>query len=293
MNNILGNKLVIIAGLPASGKTTYLAALWHLMTARTHATELTFDSLIKGNHKHLNELAERWRQGLVQIHTETAANRVVDMNLLDQSGKKVRLSFPDVSGESYRDMWVARDCTSQLADLLKGGNGLMLFVNADSIERPLLTVELAAQAQAVGAPLTPGEKEPWKAKKSPTQVQLVDLLQLCRISPLAIKTRRVSVVLSAWDKVAVEQRTPEQFLHEQLPLLYQYLKSAADDWEWRVFGVSAQGGDYIREDKPPTKDELARVEELRSMIDPVNRISVVSDIDQSHDLTEPLAWLIA
>ncbi len=292
MTNMLHNgRLVIIAGLPESGKTTYLAALWHLITARTHTTKFTFDSLVKGEHKHLNALAERWRQGHVQIHTETAANSVVDMNLLDSSGEQVRLSFPDVSGESYRDMWEARDCTTELANLLRSGRGLMLFVNTDLIQAPLLTVQLAAQAQAIGVPLPPGQSQPWNAREAPTQVQLVDLLQLCRLQPLDIDTKRVSIILSAWDKVAIELRTPQQFLRERLPLLYQYL-TIGNVWDWRVFGVSAQGGDYIRDDKPPTPEELAKVEELRNLDDPVRRISVISDVDHAHDLTEPLAWLL-
>ncbi len=48
---------VVIIGLPASGKTTFLAALWHLVTARDVDTVLRFGTLRVGDAAHLNAIA--------------------------------------------------------------------------------------------------------------------------------------------------------------------------------------------------------------------------------------------
>ena len=54
-------------------------------------------------------------------------------------------------------------------------------------------------------------------------------------------------------------------------------------------GVSAQGGVYDETGKPPN-DEAQRIREMDL---PSERITVVSAEAQSHDLTEPLQWLLA
>src|SRR6266849_5109955 len=118
---------MIICGLPASGKTTFLAALWHLVSSREVETALRFESLRNGDNAHLNALADRWRNAKVQDRTAIAANRLVSMNLLDGSGNCVRLTFPDLSGESYRRMWEERTCDSTVAEILATGEGLLLF----------------------------------------------------------------------------------------------------------------------------------------------------------------------
>lgn len=53
--------------------------------------------------------------------------------------------------------------------------------------------------------------------------------------------------------------------------------------------VSAQGGSYDEDGKPP-KDEA---QQMRVMDVPSERISVVSKDGRSHDLTEPIYWLLA
>jgi hypothetical protein len=283
---------ITICGFPESGKTTYLAALWHLVTARTHRTNLRFESLRDGDSSHLNSLASRWRDGLTQIRTEIRSNQLVSMNLLDASNVPLRLTFPDLSGESYRVMFEDRDCAPSVADILTRGEGMLFFVHADRIRQPHLVVNVAAQSNALGSTIPAGQEIPWSPGLSPTQVQIVDLLQLLRLPPLKISFRRIAIVLSAWDKVADERQTPEEFLADRLPLLFQYLRTDADAWVWRVYGVSAQGADYEKANEKLSESQLAKLQELRALDDPSMRIRVVSGGSESRDLTEPIAWLM-
>ena len=59
----MSERAVVIIGLPESGKTTFLAALWHLITERDVETVLQFHTLRAGTTAHLNEIAARWRDG--------------------------------------------------------------------------------------------------------------------------------------------------------------------------------------------------------------------------------------
>jgi hypothetical protein len=286
------DRAISICGFPESGKTSYLAALWHLITTAAEPTVLRFDSLRHGDSTHLNELAKRWRNGFKQIRTEIPSSKLVSMNLKDASDRLMRVTLPDLSGESYRMMFEDRECSPLVAKTFENCDGMLLLIHADKIKQPQMVVTVAAQSQRLGSVIPDGQEVPWSANLAPTQVQLVELLQLLTRDPLSVGFRRVSIVLSAWDKVEDEGRTPEEFLSERLPLLQQYLEAGLDGWTWRVYGVSAQGGDYEKEGEPFTGRDLEKLVELRSLDEPSMRIKVVSAGRTSPDLTEPISWLM-
>lgn len=284
---------ITICGFPESEKTTFLAALWHLVTARADQTSLRFESLRNGDSSHLNALAARWRNGLTQIRTDIRSEQLVSMNLVDNSSASMRLTFPDISGESYKVMYEDRNCAPAVAEILNRGEGMLFLTHADRIRQPHSVVNMVSQSDALRIAIPSGQEVAWSPSLSPTQVQIVDFLQLLRLPPLEVTFRRIAIGLSAWDKVADEGRTPEEFLAERLPLLDQYLRSGADHWVWRIYGVSAQGADYEKENENLSASQLTKLQELRALDEPSMRIRVVSDRSESRDLTEPLAWLMS
>ncbi len=282
------HRSVVVIGLPGSGKTTFLAALWHLVSGRELNTRLSFDKLLSGDATYLNSIAERWRSGKEQDRTFLNGNQLVSINLKDQNDSSLQVTFPDIAGEEFCQMWEARECDNNVAGFIKEG-GVLLFVHADKIIAPQWVVDLTAMSKKLGLDIPDGQPIPWHPRYAPTQVQIVGLLSLLRKAPLDTGPRRVAVMLSAWDKAKDEQLTPDAFLEAKLPLLNQYLQQEADGWEWRIYGVSAQGDDY---DKPDTKSPSAKTEALLDLDYPSTRIQLVSAQSQSHDLTEPLEWLI-
>ncbi|WP_294642964.1 hypothetical protein [uncultured Aureimonas sp.] len=280
---------ISVIGLPGSGKTTYLAALWHLVRAGEVPTRLRFGDLRHGNYRHLNDIAARWRQALEQDRTQIAGMRMVAMDLVSEDGSGVRVTFPDVPGEDYQRMWENREVGFELADALAAG-GVALLVNGDRIEAPRWIHDDAELCRLMGIPYVPGEPVPWRPSFAPTQVQLVELLQSVQRAPLARGPRRLAVMVSAWDKAEGERKDPDAFVRTKLPLLHQYLTAGRDPWTWRAYGVSAQGGDYdsSREGSPP----CAEAEALRDVDLPSERIRLVTGDLESHDLTETIEWLI-
>lgn len=115
---------------------------------------------------------------------------------------------------------------------------------------------------------------------SPTQIQLVDLLQILQRPPCGPKRRRLAVILSAWDLVLAKlDRQPARYLREELPLLDQYLRANENLFEHRIYGVSPQGADK----KDPSFGR--RVSQL-----PEQRIIVDDGSSQGYDLTAILRW---
>nr|VFJ49558.1 MAG: hypothetical protein BECKDK2373C_GA0170839_102629 [Candidatus Kentron sp. DK] len=281
---------IVIIGLPGSGKTTFLAALWHLVEESDIDTVLRFHNLQGVKAAHLNKISARWRDAKVQDRTAVGDNQIVAMNLLDAEETPMKVTFPDLSGEVYRRMWEERDCAPEVFEALNA-EGVLLFIHADTIRPPRWVVDDVAQSKKLGLGVSEGEEIPWHPDLAPTQVQLVDLLQLLRLPPLDVGPRRLAIMLSAWDKVSEERLSPGDYLENKLPLLGQYLRSGADGWTYQVYGLSAQGGDYDPVEKDAERSPEA--EELRDLDSPSTRIKLLQGSNSSHDLTEPLAWLMA
>lgn len=281
---------IVVLGLPGSGKTTFLAALWHLVFSRETETKLRFGSLKSGNRKHLNAIAARWRNAQLQERTLLSGNQFVSINLAADDSQAVTVTFPDIAGESYRQMWEERECEKVVADTLTQ-RSVLLFVHADDIKRPLWIVDVAAMARALDLPADEAAQPvPWKPSLAPTQVQLVGLLSLLGEAPLDIGPRRLVVMLSAWDKAKGERLAPREFLRAKLPLLSQYLDTNPKLWQWTVYGVSAQGGEY--DDTQPGAPLKQEAQDLRAADEPSRRIELTDGVSTSHDLTVPLAWLM-
>ncbi|KQP11900.1 hypothetical protein ASF43_23395 [Pseudorhodoferax sp. Leaf267] len=282
-------------GLPESGKTTFLAALWHLLTNKKVQAQLSLEKLAAEEAAYLREIAIRWAQAKKQERTRTSGNRTVKLTLRSGNGEVFDLRFPDIAGEAFSEIWERRECTPAITEALRAA-GVLLFIHVDKIKSPGWIADDNALAEEIGdvpedVPNEEGDdvSVPWKAEDSPTQVQLVDLLRCLQAPPLDVGARRIAVVLSAWDKVEDEDVPPEQFLELHLPLLHQYLAHGLSaGWEKRIFGVSAQGADYDDMNGAPTAD----ADRMRDMEVPSQRIKVVVEGGTSHDLTEPVNWLL-
>lgn len=281
---------ISVIGFPGSGKTTFLAALWHLVQSRELPTRLSFGGLREGNFSHLNDIAARWRSALEQDRTQIAGMQMVAMDLRTETGGAVRLTFPDVPGEDFQRIWENREVDLSLADILSSGN-VLLFLNGNRIDSPNWVHDEAELCRKMGVERRVGESVPWHPCLAPTQVQIVELLQSLRQPPLDAGPRRLAIMISVWDRASGEARDPEPFLEEKLPLLHQYLAGNRDAWVWRAYGLSAQGGEYDSTQEgaaPKPEAEMMREQDL-----PSERIRLVLGSTASHDLTEPLEWLVA
>ncbi len=304
---------IIVCGLPESGKTTYLAALWHILGAPEVDTALTLSSREYDDYAYIRSIHQRWLRGHKQIHTQALTQKVVGLDLADESGNDIQLLVPDHSGETYQALWAQRQCETNISKALKNRAGIMVFINVDTIEqpRPLIndladaddmagdegpaaekaTDDRAAADQAVSssaAAESATKGQPFNPADAPDQVKLVDILQSLRQEASRSNHRRVAIILSAWDLLAPDEETPEAVLKRELPLLHDYLETGEHEWETKVYGVSAQGGEYADPEKDDgIGEDTQRLLEMR----PSERITIVDDGVESRDLTLPIAWL--
>ena len=280
---------VIVCGLPFSGKSTYIGALWHLLRSGEAATVLEYDAL-PADRERLNLLADKWRRCENMDRTEIADSKLVEIKV-KLNNEQLSLLLPDSSGEIWSEIWEERSCTVDLKNLAQESLGVILFIHVDRIEVPLPVVVVTEQAEILNNDNDDGsgtENEakstviPYSPATAPTQAKLVDILQLLAKSPLQSgESRRLALVLSAWDIAEDDGADPTNYIAKYLPLLNQYLQHSSDYEDVRIYGISALGGSL-------PEDEEA----LRAVAKQSDRIRVIETDQESNDLTRPLEWLI-
>lgn len=282
---------LIVCGLPESGKTTFLAALWHLVLSKEISTKLSLSGLSHGEYSYVTDIRDKWLKGRRQERNRpNRPVQTVGMDFAKSDGDVVKVLFPDHSGEIYSQMWEARSCSNDLAEQFRNRSGVLLFINLNKIKIPRPLIRDIEIKRALKQDLPKDEAGvPWDAALSPDQVQLVDILQSLRHNGLNADDGKIAIFLSAWDLVEDQGLEPENLLSARMPLLNQYLEHGQHGWDVRIYGLSAQGTEYLSDDDP----EEAASETLIALLDKsgTERIRLLFDGNNSHDLTESLDWL--
>jgi hypothetical protein len=215
-------------------------------------------------------------------HTPISVFQKISISL-NNGPLSATLNVPDMSGETWDNLWAMRSCSENVAQWAMSSSGIMLFLHSDKIRNKIDLDTSKAMIGSLGGLPEDGKFVPWSSDGTPTQVVLVDLLQALVHTPLGDKTRRLVIIISAWDKAEETGHTPEDYLRYYLPLLHQFLQSSGFFTEVKIYGVSAQGGDLKSE-----KD----LQKLKNEDIPSKRIKVVDGCSVSHDLTLPIQWLM-
>lgn len=325
---------ILAAGLPSSGKTTFLAALYAVLESGEVATNLKLERS-GDNDAHLNKIRATWNQCRPVPRNDPGVRQIVPLSIVNSKGtQKVQLMFPDLNGETFRDQWIDRTTTMEQQALAEQSTAVQLFINPDKIVEPWQTrdvqkieavlsgisddennhltvaqgrnesrniqggenllaghtanasvhLESASTDDSGDSPDSESSNPPklWDAKCAPTQVVLVDILQMAIESLAKGGLQKIAVIVSAWDLVRNLGMSPDAWLADRLPLLHQFLKSNMEMHPYRIYGVSATGGNLDKD-----REKLLKMRRC-------DRIIVSGpDIHNEHDITEPIRWLIS
>ncbi len=251
MNDSISHHILLV-GLQNTGKTSFLAALWCMVDQSNVDCGLVLEKL-EGDRKYLNQIRDAWLDYKPVPRNKLDFERVVSMFLKDRkTGRAVALTFPDLSGESFSLQWTKRQLTIGYDKLMRQATGGILFVHPEVIVKPhrIDTVEELASLVDEGpsAPLprdiSQHPQKAWDIEKTPTQVQIVELLQIMSSRDYFRAPFRLAVLVSAFDLLSSLGITPEAYISHELPLLKQFLLANNNLFEVSFYGISAQGGRY-------------------------------------------------
>jgi hypothetical protein len=274
-----GSKLLVL-GLRGSGKTSYMAALWHLVEAGEIPASLSVAEL-QPDREYLNRIRDSWLRLEEVGRTPITSQETVSLLLREAANDSlIDVALPDHSGESFHVQWALRRAARSYVEFAEQASGILLFIHPRELKRPTPAHSLADTDAQVGSTITE-YGSPWSAESSPTQVKLVEILQFAQHIRLSPNGGRIAIIVSAWDRIS-DPILPAAWLDNRAPLLHQYLLANDERTRFRVYGVSAIGGDLQHD-----------AESLRKQVTPSRRIRVIErKLKHHHDLTAPLRFLL-
>ena len=274
-----------LMGLPSSGKTTFLAAFWHVLHLKEFEKSFCM-SISSDDMEYLNNIRDEW----LSFKKVTRNNKLtVEKSIIHvkyDSDVTVDLSIPDFSGEIYKEIVKTRIIDNENLDMLNKSNGFMLFINPNLVI-PSVFISQVNEAISIGENDQENiDPEPFDFEKVPTQVILVDLLQIIReYSLISTNKIKIAIIISAWDSILKTDMniTPMKWIKRQCPLFYQYIQTNSSFFQLNVYGISAQGGDYDVENE---------LDKLMAINKPSDRIIVMDDGKKQNNITSPVKWLL-
>lgn len=309
----------MMMGLPHSGKSTFVAALWQVVQSPDVPEAMTLGPL-NGDYTYINKLHKLWTEGEELPRTDVGQEGIISIPLRNRSPQskstEVEVILPDLSGESFNQQWEMRTMLAEYHKHLIESTGLLIFIHSQKFNPgellSLNTVELenillsdekedtssevkdeeastlasdpsedSQQVEEATAPVI--KSVPFQAENVPTQTKVVDLLQQALWLTARNQIRKVVLIISAWDLVRNRIGSPTEWLDTAMPLLAQYIKSNNESFSYRVFGISAQGAEYSKESRVA----------LLGQRNASKRITVTDGKTEHNNITAPLQWLMS
>lgn len=277
---------IMIVGMPSSGKSTYLAALRHVLLSAETETTLVLARLAD-DERHLNRLEDSWLACETVERTREASEGWVSLHVRERNGGgQAELIVPDLRGEVFERPAAGGALLREVFDSLVQTDGLLVFTNADRPDDLTMMSDVGDLVDGEAEEGGEAERRPvpvFQPDMIPEEPKLVEMLQAVNRRPRRRRLRRVAVVVSAWDVVSARDplRLPLEWLAAVRPMLSQFLRYNADAWEVTVYGISAQGGELPR--------DQARLQAIEKASE---RVLVVGNGAAPHDVTAPIAWLM-
>ena len=302
---------ILVAGIPSSGKSTFIAAMRHVLVSDETETALAM-SRLADDERHLNALQDQWLALETFERTRESSEAWTTIHVRTRAtGEEAELIIPDLRGELFERPAATGRCVRPVAEALEGADGILLFTNSekpdddhtisdygddDEVVDDERSPDAAPDATTVVGDADRGGAGPDETQKAsagirlrfrpdrmPEEAMVVELLQFANRRSRPRRRRRLAVVVSAWDAVigGGDDRTPARWFEQQRPMLAQFLRHNPDAWDVRCYGASAQGG--------PLPEDAARLAALEKASERV--IMIGPDVSR-HDPTTPVAWLI-
>ena len=291
----------VLLGFHASGKTTFLAALWHLLNYDFSPTApFKLINLESYDTKYLNEIKKRWIKFKEVYHTGMYERHNIEIYLQNRnSHRKHTLSFLDISGDIFQKCWSERYWDKDFDRYVQIADSVILFINPINQIYPNTINEVYEVFHEVFLEphdysfdidtffedmAIPFDVTPWDADDAPSQVKLIELLQI--VLQRCLPGCKLTVVVSAWDTIQFNNISPELWVGRRLPLLMQYLiANFSYGKNLTVFGLSAQGAPYH------SKTEKERAKQKLANLDAIDRIIVSKSKNEPGTMFDILKWI--
>lgn len=291
MNNIN----CLIAGLPQSGKSTYIGALWYVVQ-NCYNSKIVDAGNQPEDISHLNSLLEKWVE-CQKMRTSIDISENIKMNLLRKSDNmSFTLAIPDFRGETIENL-ISGVVSESLVSWCEKSTSLLYLVNDLNVEELYNNVLDSSSSSVVDS--THVEEPAFNVSNMMKQSKDMIILKYLKDT---ISLRKVVIGISAWDQINEIERdiSPKKYLERTSPAFLNFLEYHFPNLD--IIGVSAQGADYKyidnKQEKNSDPDVIRKLDEAfeEEIVPKTNdgtRAFIVQDKDPIYDITIPIDLLIS
>jgi len=277
MNAPRQGRLALI-GMPQTGKSTFLGALWALV--QSPLEQSVSEASFSGDRSYIQRLAEQVARGEEIDRTGVDTNEAMAVELAFESLGSADVAIPDTSGESLRVLVEQHRWHPRLRAACEEATAVALFVHPARLRAPQPISLLAGFGGDDGAATAAPEPVAFDVHEhAATAAELIDVFE--NVTELCSERWpiRLAVIVSAWDRVDGDP-TPHEWMAARLPAVLATIESNPDIAALEVFGVSAQGG------------PLASREELLARGEVCDRVYACDRAGRPISLVAPVRWAI-
>jgi hypothetical protein len=287
---------LVFLGLPRTGKSTFLGALWALIQSPAEGSvrELEFT----GDRSYVQRLADQVALGEELDRTALDSDEELAVVVDFEAGGPAKLVIPDTSGESLRVLVERRIWFPRLLEACAAATAVLVFVHPDRLLLPQRIVVAPDGATMPEAEAESPQAESDQAERhlefhpadaigfharehQCTAAELIDAFENLAELWDGRRPVRVGVIVSAWDRVGGDPKpSPFQWMQAHLPGVLATFESNRDVAALEIFGVSAQGGSL------EARDELLARGEI------YDRVFAEDCSGRRISLVEPIRWAI-
>lgn len=129
---------VVFAGFRATGKTTFLVALWHTVVNSSEVPgALSLEKIYEGDRDYITKRYNEWLAYEAVKRTLVDYDTPILMTLREQLRQRLlQIGIPDLSGETFKVQFEERRASPTLVDAIKGATGVALFINPKKVDDP-------------------------------------------------------------------------------------------------------------------------------------------------------------
>lgn len=228
----------LIAGLPSSGKSTYIGALWYNLCNRANEMMMKSSNNLPDDIQHLENLSTHWLKAEKIDRTNSNASDSVLLNMeVKETGKSLSVAVPDFLGETFLGIIDMED-TKKLVEWCNNANTLLYMVNDVSPGRFDDDDEHGQEENGGGNQDIPSliSKNMSEAAKN---------IMILKFLLARKKFEKVVIALTWWDEVTQDganPASPDKWLCDNSPAFYNFVNHYCANL--KVIGLSAQGCEY-------------------------------------------------
>lgn len=265
----MNEKYILIAGLPESGKSTYIGALSYVLS---HYQGKSLHQTQSNTNSYVTTLAESW-MNMEQVNRSHAEDHEqLDFEVKKSEGEPFKLILPDFMGESFLRVIEQKE-KQELKNWYKKTRSLFLLM------REIRSEFVAEDNKGAGLAMLPSKVDPLTVKLMSYQAKNIMLLKYLGSQ---MNIDNLILGISAWDELKTK-KNPKAYLKFKMPAFNHFIERYWPNTQ--IYGISAQGGKYKVDDN--------YIDSMQEKAIKGERAYVVGDDGlPDFDITIPLSKLI-